>query len=151
MRKVLAGLAIAGLAIAAVPGSASAAGTRTIKKEVTFTAPLPQPVYTDVDPDGCLWENSQEDVSKDTYTFKTPKHRGQGTLNFRLDGFEGDWDLYALNKNGDILAESTADETVPYETVIIKLPGATSVDIVACNWQSTTPSADGHLVYKYKK
>jgi hypothetical protein len=151
MRKLLAGLAIAGLAVAAVPGSASAAGTKTIKKEVTFTAPVPAPIYTDVSPEGCLWDGSQEDVNKDTYNFTTPKHRGKGTLNFRLDNFEGDWDLYVLNKDGDVLAESTADETVPYETVILKLSSATSVDIVACNWQSTSPSADGHLAYKYKK
>ena len=151
MRKLLAALAIGGLLVASVPGSAVAGKRKTIKEEVTFTAPVPAPIYSDVDPAGCLWQGSQEDVNKDTYTFETPKSRGSGTLNFRLDGFEGDWDLYVLGEEGNVLAESTADETVPYETVIVKLPSASTVDIVACNWQSTSPSAAGHLLYKYKK
>lgn len=151
MRKLLVALAIGGLAVASVPGTAVAGKKKTVKEEVTFTAPLPQPIYSDVDTAGCLWQGSQEDVSKDTYTFETPKSRGSGTLNFRLDGFEGDWDLFVL-RDGNVLASSTADDSVQYEEINgLKLPSASSVDIVACNWESTTPTADGHLVYKYKK
>lgn len=150
MRKALAALVLSGLIVGG-SGAAQAGGTKTIKKEVTFTAPVPAPIYSDVDPAGCLWSGSVEDVSKDTYTFKTPKHRGKGTLNFKIDGFEGDWDLYVF-KGDALLAESTSDnEGQAYEAVSVKLAKSTTVDIVACNWESTTPTANGHLQYKYKK
>ena len=151
MRKVLAALVLSGM-IAGVSGPAQAGRTKTIKKEVTFTAPVPAPVYSDVDPAGCLWQGAVEDVSKDTYQFKTPKHRGKGTLNFKIDGFDGDWDLYVFDEKGGLLASSTTNnEGQSYEAVTVRLAKLTTVDIVTCNWQSTSQTADGHLLYKYKK
>ncbi len=148
MRKLLAAVVLGGL-VAAVPGPAAA---KTLKKEVTFTAPVPAPIYSDVDPMGCVYPGSVEDVNKDTYTFKTPKHRGKGTLNFRIDGFAGDWDLFVFNAKGDMLTSSTSDNSMgAYEQISLKLKQKTTVDIVACNWQSDTPTANGHLSYKYRK
>ena len=151
MRKLFAGLVLAGL-IVGLHGPA-AAGTRTLKKRMTFTAPVPAPVYSDVDPAGCMWQGSVEDVSKDTYSFTTPKHRGKGTLSVRIDGFDGDWDLYVFDKDGDLLTSSTSDNSAgAYEQISgLKLKQKTTVDIVACNWESTTPSVNGYLAYKYKR
>ena len=150
MRKLFA-VVLSGLVLAAFVGPA-AAGTKTLKKEVTFTAPVPAPIYSDVDPMGCVYPGSVEDVNKDTYTFKTPKHKGKGTLNFRIDGFEDDWDLFVFSKSGDLITSSTSDnEGQDYEAVTARLAKSTTVNIVACNWQSPSPQAAGHLVYKYKK
>lgn len=152
MRKLFA-VVLSGLIVAGLPGMAAAGKTKTLKKRVTFTAPVPAPIYSDIDPKGCVWDGSVEDVSKDTYSFTTPKHRGKGTLSFRIDGFTGDWDLFVFDKDGDLLTSSTSDNSMgAYEQVSgLKLKKKTTVDIVACNWQSETPSVNGYLAYKYRK
>ena len=145
MRKLLTGILVAGLigGIGAAPAAA-----KTVKKSWTATAPTPLPLLAENG--GCLGEGSTEDVHKDTYTFKTPRHRKTGTLSVRIDGFAGDWDLFVF-KGQSRLGESTSDNlSQDYEAVSgIRLKGGTTVKIVACNW-SGSPTANGSLVYKHR-
>ena len=150
MRKTI----VTALAIGLVSGAMSmpaTAGTKTVKKTWTATAPASNPTTTDIDPLGCAGEASTEDVNKDTYTFKTPKHRRKGSLTVRIDGFVGDWDLYVF-KGTSVLGSSTSDNlSQDYEqTTVSGIKGRTTLKIVACNWSSPTPQANGSLAYKYR-
>lgn len=145
MRKAIISMMAAGLVLGAFAGPASA---KTVRKSFQLLAPTPAPILTDVDPDGCL--NTTEDVNKDTYNFKAPKHRRSGTLSVRIDGFEGDWDLFVLKK-GNVIAESTTDNlSQDYESVRVGgIKGGTKLQIVGCNW-SGSPQANGKLTYKHR-
>ena len=145
MRKAMISMMAAGLVLGLFSGPASA---KTVRKSFSLTAPAPAPVLTDVDPDGCL--NTQEDVNRDTFTFKAPKHRKTGKLSVRIDGFTGDWDLFVL-KGSSVIAESTSDNlSQDYEAVTLSgIKGGTKLDIVGCNW-SGSPQANGSLVYKHR-
>ncbi len=150
MRKSLVSILIFGL-VAGMLAAPAFAGRKTIKKEYDFTAPASNPTTTDIDPHGCAGEASVEDVNKDTYQFKTPKHRRKGTLSVRIDGFVADWDLYVFSKSGAVLGSSTTDNlSQDYEATSVKLKGGTTVNIVACNWSSPSPQANGTIIYKYR-
>ena len=148
MRKTVVTVLAAGLLVGSL-GATANAGKKTVTKNFTLLAPVAAPILTDVDPNGCL--NTEEDVSKDTYAFKAPKHKKSGTLSVRIDGFEGDWDLFVL-KGDTVLAESTSDNlSQDFEAVTVgRIKGGTKLNIVGCNW-SGSPQAEGSLAYKYKK
>ena len=151
MRKSLVSILIFGL-VAGMLAAPAFAGRKTIKKSYTFTAPVSNPTTTDVDPWGCAGEASVEDASKDTYTFKAPRHRRKGRLSVRISGFIADWDLYVFNKaETTVLGSSTTDNlSQDYEAVTVSIKGGTTVKIVACNWSSPSPQANGSILYKYR-
>lgn len=149
MRKIVVAMLAAGLLVGSLAAPATA-GRKTFKKPYNFGPLSPNPVLTDVDPNGCGGDASQEGVHKQTYKYTTPRHRRTGTLSFTLDEFTGDWDLYVY-KGSSVIASSTTDNTAQaFEKVLgIRLRKRTTVSIVACNW-SGGPTAKGHLVYKYR-
>ena len=148
MRKVFMVALALGL-VAGIGAAPASAGKKALK--YTFTAPASNPTTTDVDPMGCVGEASVEDVNKDTYAFKAPRHRGKGTLSFRIDGFVADWDLYVF-KGTSVIGSSTSDNlSQDYEAVTVGgIRGGTKLKIVACNWSSPTPQANGTGTYKYR-
>jgi hypothetical protein len=153
MRKGLAAVFVVGLlaSFAALPATA-ARKKSMVKKSWTATAPTPNPVAGEVDSRGCAGGTGQEDVNKDTYTFKTPKHRRRGTLTVRID-FQGSWDLHILDSKNKELAKSDYDNTtyVGYEQVSgLRLRPRQTVQIVSCNWAGS-PQASGKLTYAYRR
>ena len=151
MRKTLTAILVAGL-VGGVGIGPAGAGTKTVKKSYTFTAPVPNPVTSSLDPLGCNGQTRAEDVNSDTFVFKTPRHGGRGTLAVRIDGFIADWDLHVF-KGKTLVGSSTSDNTAQdYEAVTISgIKGGTKLSVVACNWSSPSPQADGTIVYKYRR
>ena len=146
MRKAIVSMLAAGLVVGALSGPV-AAGTKTVKKTWTATVPTPLPLLAE---DGGCYEQGQEDVHKDTYTFKAPKHRRTGTLTARIDGFNGDLDMYIV-KGTTVIGSSTSDNlSQDYEQATVgRIKGGTTLKIVTCNW-SGSPQANGSLLYKYR-
>lgn len=145
MRKAMVSMVAAGLMVGALAGPAAA---KTVTKTWSGTVPTPLPLLAE--DGGCVGEGSTEDAHKDTYTFKTPKHRKTGTLSVRIDGFSGDLDLHVY-KGTSIIGSSTSDNlSQDYEAVKIGgIRAKTTLQIVTCNW-SGTPQYNGKLTYKHR-
>ena len=147
MRKIL----VLSLVVGMVAFVGAPASAKTVKKSWTAVAPVANPAPGSTIPNGCAGDTSIEDVNKDTYEFTTPAHRGFGTLTVRIDGFLLDWDLHVFAKDGSVLGSSTSpNEGQDFEAVQLRLKGKTQLRIVACNWSSPSPTANGSLVYKYR-
>lgn len=152
MRKTLALIVSVGLATAALSAPALAGKKKKIEDTITVHA-APLPNYSSIsgtESPGCT--AGVEGVHKVTTPLHVP---GAGKMTADLKGFTGDWDLYVLNKKGQILGESINDQTAgaPMEEKIsLKFKKMTDVAIVACNWAGT-PQAELHykLLYTAKK
>ena len=148
MRKTLALIVSAGLATAALSAPALAGKQKKIEDTITVTAvPLPNySSHTATEQPGCM--AGEEGVHKVTTPLHVP---GAGKMTADLTGFVGDWDLYVLNKKGQILGESINDQTAgaPMEEKIsLKFKKMADVAIVACNWAGT-PQAELHYKVLY--
>jgi hypothetical protein len=150
MRRILGVALAAALALGALGAPAGAGKFVTKKKKFTAGPHAPAPVLVDVDPNGCL--NTVEGVNKTTVPYKTPK---RGTFTAKIFNFEGDWDLYVTTGSGSILGSSTSDQTIeqapPTEKVVLKLGARKKVNVVACNWLGRSPTADGLIMFKYRR
>jgi hypothetical protein len=149
MRKGLGLALVAALALGALAAPHALAGTKTVKKKFTAGPHVPAPVLSEVDENGCL--NSVEGVNKTTVEYHTP---AKGTLTAKISNFEGDWDLYVTDANGNVIGSSHGDQTtggVPNtEQVVVRLGKNKHTLIVACDWAGTSQTADGSYTYKYK-
>ncbi len=151
MRKTLGLVLAAALAFGTLGAPAGAGKKKTVTKKKTFTAGPHAPMPTGVlgETEGCL--ESIEGVNKTVLGYKTPK---KGKFTAMIHNFEGDWDLYVTGKGGAVIGsshDSQLEGAPTMEKVVIKLPSKYRVKVVVCNWAGTTPTADGHYIYKYKK
>ena len=80
------------------------------------------------------------------HTFKTP---GRGTLETVISGYQGEWDLYVTDSNGNVLASGVQFMTGTEERATVTLPAGAEVNIYACNFAGG-PIATGELTYVYK-
>ncbi|MDQ4144070.1 MAG: DM13 domain-containing protein [Actinomycetota bacterium] len=145
MRRTVVTMLAAGLLVGSLGAPATA---KTVTKSWSGLVPTPLPLLAENG--GCVGEGSTEDVHKDTYTFKTPKHRKTGTLAVKISGFSGDLDLHVY-KGTSVIGSSTSDNlSQDYEAVTVgRLKGGTTINIVTCNW-SGSPEYKGSLSYKHR-
>lgn len=132
VKKLMVLLCVVGLVgmVAAAPALAGK------KKKGSFTAenPVPHP-----GPDGCL--AAPESLSKTTESLKAPF---SGLLTVTMENFEGDWDLFVTDADGNELISSVESQLTgapATEEVSIPLKKGYEFAIVACNWVGG-PSAD---------
>ena len=142
MRKALSVLLGACLAVTLSGGAASGGAKKTIKQQWDVVA-APFPGADDhSDPSE---ECGVEGVSYAIHSFKTP---ARGTLDTRINRFEGEWDLYVTDAKGKLLGSSVKFMSTPEERVVVKLKANVKVDIYACNFLGG-PTAHGELKYTY--
>jgi hypothetical protein len=106
------------------------------KKKGTFAAesPVPWPAG-----DGC--NEGEEGVSKTTEAMKAPF---DAVLTVTMENFQGDWDLFVTDADGNALASSVESQltgSAATEEVTILLKKGYAFGMVACNWGGG-PSAD---------
>ena len=148
MRKMLALLMSAGLAVGMVAGpSAAGAKKKKIEDNVSLTAaPFPNlSSATGTPTPGCT--AGEEGVHKITTPLHVP---GAGKLTADL-AFTGDWDLYVFDKKNLVIGSSALDQTqgAPMEEALsLKFKKMADITIVACNWAGA-PTAELHykLIY----
>lgn len=138
MRKVVTMVLVLGLFAAfATPASA---GKKKVEEEWTATAPIPNPAQTAAP--GC----GVEAVNFSTHPFTTP---AKGILDVSMDQFQGDWDLYVKDADGNILGQSAGFIEATVERVVIPLGAKEDIIIETCNYAGG-PTAHGFLTYTYK-
>jgi hypothetical protein len=143
MRKGLALLVLAALMVSVAAGPATAAKKKTVTEDWQVTA-APFPGADDhSDP---ATECGTQDVNYAIHTFKTP---GRGTLETVISGYQGEWDLYVTDSNGNLLGSSVQFMTGTEERATVTLPARAEVNIYACNFAGG-PTAMGELTYVYK-
>lgn len=127
MRKTVLILAVLAFALVSVAAPALAAK----KRSGSFSAsgvPFPGP-------DGCNGAHGAvEGVHVTSETFKAPFN---GFLTVTMSGFEGDWDLFLNDSDGNELMASTESQltgSAPTEEVLYPLTKKTEVMMSACNW-----------------
>lgn len=87
-----------------------------------------------------------EGVSYTIHTFTTP---GRGSLDVRINEFQGEWDLYVSDADGNLLGSSVNFMAGSEERVTIPLAANVEVSIYACNFLGG-PTAHGALKYVYR-
>ena len=144
MRRSLTLLAVAALMVSISALSANAAKGRGTVKETWQVTAAPFPGADDhSDPAS---ECGTQDVSYAIHSFRTP---GRGTLETALTDFQGEWDLYVTDTNGNVLGSSVQFMTGSEERLTVTLPAKSEVLIYACNFAGG-PTANGELTYRYK-
>ncbi len=78
----------------------------------------------------CL--GGMEGVNQDTHPLKVPF---KGQLSITLNDFQGDWDLFVVDDNGSVLAESYEFNIggPPTEEIVLSVTKRQPLAIVACN------------------
>jgi hypothetical protein len=147
MRKSLALLISAGLAVGMLAGPSAAAKKKKIEDTVSLTAaPFPNlSSATGTPTPGCT--AGEEGVHKITTPLHVP---GAGKLTADL-AFTGDWDLYVFDKKGLVIGSSAQDQTAgaPMEEALsLKFKKMSDIAIVACNWAGA-PQAELHYKLLY--
>ncbi len=133
MKKLLAGLAAAAVALVALAPAANA-GPRRMRGEFDAHA-IPFPLDGSLVSGGCA--NGVEGIHKVSKTFTA---RFGGFLTARLDGFEGDWDLRLFDADGEERASSTTFNPIsyPYEELVTYVRRGEKLTLTACNWAGST-------------
>ncbi len=149
MRRMIGGVVAVGLITAALVAPAHAAKKKTVTEDWTATNPVPYPASFVGQGAGC--QEGQEGTTKTTHAFTAP---GSGALEVVLDAFDGDWDLFVFDSQGNQIGISDAGQVIsgapPGEKISgVRLRKGQEVSIVACNWLGG-PSAAAHLTYVYK-
>jgi hypothetical protein len=124
---------------ALMPATAEAKKKKTIKDSFQAQGvPFPHP-------DGCI--DGVEGVQKVSHTFETP---AKGLLEVNMHTFDGDWDLFVTDADGNVLGSSTSGQPIdpPGETVAVAVGAKSEVLIVACNW-SGAPTSTVDYVFTY--
>ncbi|HEX2239955.1 MAG TPA: hypothetical protein VHJ82_02255 [Actinomycetota bacterium] len=140
MRKVVTLITAIGLLVALV-APAAAQKKKTVEEEWTATAPVPGPA-AQVDPSTCGVENASYVV----HPFSTP---GKGILDVTMDQFQGDWDLYVKDADGNVIGSSTGFVEATVERVVIPLGAKEDIQVHSCNFVGG-PTAHLLLKYTYK-
>jgi hypothetical protein len=124
VRKPVVILTVLALAMASLMGPAAAAK----KKSGSFAAEaLPFP-----HPDGC--NAGVDGVHLVNEPFKAPFN---GLLTVTMSGFDGDWDLFLNDADGNMImgaTESQLQGAAPTEEVVYPLKKGTEVVMMPCNW-----------------
>ena len=148
MRKMLALMISAGLAVGMLAGpSVAGAKKKKIEDTVSLTA-APFPNYsseTGTPTPGCT--AGEEGIHKITTPLHVP---GAGKLTADLT-FTGDWDLYVFDKKGMIIGSSAIDQTTGAameEALSVKFKKMADITIVSCNWAGA-PQAELHYKLLY--
>lgn len=137
-RLTLALVPLVALGVAAAP--ASLAAPKKITK--TFTAAAnPDPT-----PNGTGACTQDVPGGEHVEPFKVP---AAGVLAVEITGFQGDWDLCLLDKDGEVIASSTGFIENTTEQVQVKFKKAAEVQVVAQNGIGG-PTASGKIVFTYK-
>ncbi|MGH2808422.1 MAG: hypothetical protein ACRDKT_14230 [Actinomycetota bacterium] len=119
--------------------AAAPARTGRARQNGTFvaqSAPFPAmqvDIYYEAGKGSCL--DGIEGIHKVSEPFRAP---ASGTLNVKVEGLSGDWDLYVLGANGDQLAASEQAQVLDgadgEEGINVGLQRGQRVQMVACNW-----------------
>ncbi len=108
---------------------AVAAGQKKKKIRESYQATAaPFPVGSYDDGEGCI--HGVDGVHKVTHPFEAPY---TGNFVVRIPQLTGDWDLFVLDDNGEVKAESSGSTGEPEETGI-RLRKNQAISIVVCNW-----------------
>jgi hypothetical protein len=85
---------------------------------------------------GCNDATAPPGFGRVTQPFKAPAN---GLLTLTLSGYEGDWDLYITDEDGNELSSDTAPPGVPGSTssTSISLAKGAKVLLAPCNWIGT--------------
>jgi hypothetical protein len=135
------------LAFGAFAPATAAPKTKPITMEYDVQG-LPNPTP----PSGttCL-DDSFEGFSRTTKTIKTT---GKGVLSVTVNGFDGDWDITLMDKDGEELASGTGTTTgggAPQmdaeDTLVQKFKKADTFQVAVCNYAGS-PQAHVKLTYK---
>lgn len=129
MRKSLILLTILGLALGSV---ASPAFGGKSKKGSFDAQALPYPGQDT----GCNDATAPAGFGRVTQPFKAPSN---GLLTLNLSGYEGDWDLYITDADGNELASDTAPPGAPGSTssTSLAVTKGTKYLLAPCNWIGT--------------
>ena len=145
MRKGLALLVLAALmvSVVALPAAAAKKKKKTVTEAWQVTA-APFPGAEDhTDP---ATECGTQDVNYAIHSFTA---HGRGTLETSISDFQGEWDLYVTDSNGNLLGSSVQFMAGSEERVKVRLAPHTEVNIYACNFAGG-PTAAGNLTYTSK-
>lgn len=143
MRKTLVLVLLGAFVLAGTAMPATAAKKKKVVTEEWQATAVPFPgAENHTDP---ATECGVQDVSYRIHSFTTP---GRGTLEARISGFEGEWDLYVTDGEGTLLGSSVNFMAGPEEKVTLPLPAKKDIQIYACNFAGG-PTAQGDLRYTY--
>lgn len=144
MHKAVAILISAGLVAGLSALPATAGPRKKTVKEQWQVAAAPFPGADDhSDPSQ---ECGVEGASYAVHAFTTP---AKGTLDVRINGFEGEWDLYVTDAAGHLLGSSVEFMSDSEERVVLRLGAKVKINIYACNFLGG-PIANGELKYVYR-
>ncbi len=139
MNRIVAVVAAAGI-VASVLAAPAAAKKKPVIEEWQVTA-APYPGAQDhTDPPT---ECGVEGVTYAIHDFTTP-YRGQ--LDVQIE-FQGEWDLYVTDGDGNLLGSSVAFTNVTQERVVLPLGPKVDIQIYACNFLGA-PTAAGRLEFR---
>ncbi|MDQ3955782.1 MAG: hypothetical protein M3285_09565 [Actinomycetota bacterium] len=142
MRKILSALIMGCLLAALTAAPVGAARKKVVKQQWdVIAAPFPGADDHSTPSEEC----GVEGVTYGIHTYKTP---AKGKLDARINGFEGEWDLYVTDSAGRLLGSSVQFMGTSEERVLIKVPAKTELQIYACNFLGG-PTAHGELKYVY--
>ena len=143
MRKMLSALIIGCLLATLSAAPVGAARKKKVVKQQwdVIAAPFPGADDHSTPSEEC----GVEGVTYGIHTYKTP---AKGKLDARINGFEGEWDLYVTDAGGTLLGSSVQFMTNTEERVLINVPAKTELLIYACNFAGG-PIAHGELKYVY--
>ncbi len=124
MRRL--GVVILGvLVIGVMP--AAARGLKPIEESYSATA-LPYPNGSYDAGEGCF--QGVDTVHKHYHPFKAPS---KGLFSVGIPVLTGDWDLFVLDGEGNVLTESSGSQGEP-EFTTLKMRKGQAIQIMACNW-----------------
>lgn len=145
MRKLVAIVSISALVLGLAAAPALAGKKKKTVTEEWQAVAAPGPFDPTAGAGACP-ENAIEGVQRVTHVFTTP---GNGSMDISMTNFQGDWDLYAVDSDGNTLGQSTGFVEATTERIILTLKKGQEIGIMACNFIGT-PTADLSLTYTYK-
>lgn len=124
MRRLVV-LVVAVLVAGALP--AGARDRKPIEESYTATA-LPYPNGSYDTGEGCF--QGVDTVHKHYHPFEAPS---KGLFSVGIPVLTGDWDLFVLDGEGNVLAESSGSQGEP-EFTTLKMKKGQAISIMTCNW-----------------
>lgn len=114
--------------VAALTAAPASAGKKKKKGSFTATNPVPFPGTST----GC--DEGPEGLSKTTEEVKVPFN---GLLTVTMDNFQGDWDLFVKDGDGNLLNSGTGSQLTgenALEEVTMLVKKGLKLQIIPCNW-----------------
>ena len=127
MFKRLVVLTVLAVVIACIAGPVSGAAPKKEKGSFDAVA-LPYPSGSYDEGSGCFYAPAP--VHRFSQELESPF---AGTLDVYIKVLTGDWDLFILNEEGDVITESSGSQGEPEHTTN-RVKKGEAITVVVCNW-----------------